>query len=57
MLEDSNIIKYYCYYSPDFKTLSIDYNYISINGSTYFISREVAQRTIDEIIKPFFRKV
>ena len=55
--EDLDICKYHIFYDFKDKRFRITYNFRNkIQGTTYFISEEIAQRAIDEIVKPYMKE-
>lgn len=54
---DKNQAKYYIEYAYDTGLFNIDYFHcIKQQGTECFISKEIAQRAIDEIVKPFMEE-
>lgn len=55
--EDCDMEKYYIYFDYHRKIFGIDYNmFFKKQGTIYFISEEIAQRAIDEIVKPYMEE-
>lgn len=49
--------KYLVYFDNESKKFSItDYRFMKVNGCIYFYSKSIAQKAIDEIIRPFMRR-
>lgn len=48
--------KYYIYYDHSYKTFYIDWLEATQSYETYYYTEEIAQRAIDEIIRPFMKE-